>query len=122
MAKVSAPLMSLDASGQVGKAIVFSKWRGVNYVRRLVTPANPQSDDQTAIRDLVTDASKAWATGATVGGTTIDAAYKLAYKDAAAGQAYSGFNLYIRDCSALNNGVNYDGSLAIPTEPGDITP
>lgn len=122
MAKVSAPLMSLDASGQVGKAIVFSKWKGVNYVRRHITPANPQSTDQTAIRDLITDASQAWATGATVGAVTLDAAYKLAYTTAAAGQPLSGFNLYIRDCVAKNEGVSYDGSLAAPTAPGDQTP
>lgn len=122
MAKVSGPLFSLDARGQVGKAIVFSFWKGVNYVRQHVVPANPQSTDQTAVRDLIHDASIAWKLGSTVGATTIDAAYKLAYNTAASGQAYSGFNLFIRDCVALNGAEAYDGSLELPTEPGDQTP
>lgn len=122
MAKVSGPLFSLDARGQVGKAVVYSFWKGVNYVRQHVVPANPQSDDQTAVRDIIKDASIAWKLGSTVGAVAIDAAYKLAYNTAAAGQAYSGFNLFIKDCVALNGGKTYDGSLAAPTEPGDITP
>lgn len=122
MAKVNAPLLSLDASGQVGKSMVFSKWKGINYVRRYIVPANPETDDQVAVRDLVRDASQAWATGATVGAVIIDAAYKLAYDTAASGQALSGFNLFIRDCVALNGGKTYDGSLELPTEPGDQTP
>lgn len=46
MAKVTMPLMSGDASGKFGKALVFSKWKGQKYVRQLVTPSNPQSADQ----------------------------------------------------------------------------
>lgn len=122
MAKVSGPLFSLDARGQIGKAVVYSFWKGVNYVRQHVVPANPQTTDQTAIRDLITDASVAWKNGATVGAVTIDAAYKLAYTTAAAGQAYSGFNLYIKDCVALNGDSSYSGTFVAPTEPGDITP
>jgi hypothetical protein len=114
MAKVSGPLFSLDARGQVGKAIVFSFWKGVNYVRQHVVPNNPQSSLQTAIRDLVTDASVAWKLGSTIGGIDIDAAYKLDFNTAAAGQAYSGFDLYMKDTIALNGGSAYDGSLAIP--------
>lgn len=122
MAKVSGPLFSLDARGQVGKAVVYSFWKGVNYVRQHVVPANPKSTDQVKVRGIITDASVAWKLGSTVGSTAIDAAYKLAYTTAAAGQAYSGFNLFIKDCVALNGGKTYDGSLAIPTTPGDVTP
>jgi hypothetical protein len=115
------PLGSYDARGKVA-GVVYSIWRGVNYARRKVTPANPRSDDQVAIRDLINDASKAWKAGATVGAVTIDASYKSAYAAAAAGQAYSGFNLFIRDSVAKNEGVDYDGSFAAPTAPGDQTP
>lgn len=122
MAKVSGPLFSLDARGQVGKAIVYSFWKGVNYVRQHVVPQNPQSADQVAVRNLITDASQLWETNGTDGTTTIDAAYKTAYETAAAGQKYSGFNLYIRDCVALNGGSSYTAPLELPTEPGDQTP
>lgn len=50
MAKVTSPLMSLDASGSIAGAITFSKWKGRNYVRQLVIPANPRSAGQQATR------------------------------------------------------------------------
>lgn len=46
MARVTGPLMSVDASGKVADSIVFSKWKGINYVRQWLKPANPQSADQ----------------------------------------------------------------------------
>lgn len=50
MAKVKGPLLSLGASGQIGKAIVFGDWRGVKYAREHVVPANPRSTAQTLTR------------------------------------------------------------------------
>jgi len=50
MAKVTGPLMSLDASGTVGKTAVFSKWKGRNYVRLRVIPMNRQTPDQQDAR------------------------------------------------------------------------
>jgi len=35
--------MSIDARGKIGDAIVFSVWKGQNYVRQWLKPANPQS-------------------------------------------------------------------------------
>lgn len=122
MAKTSGPLFSLDARGQVGKAIVYSIWKGVNYVRTYTVPKTGMDAGQIAQRNLITDASQAWASGATVGGVTLDSAYKLAFATAAAGQAYSGFNLYIKVSSLKNGGGTYDGSFAAPTDPTDITP
>ncbi len=59
MAKVTGPLMSLDASGTVAKTTTFSKWKGRNYVRLRVTPANPQSTDQVATRGYLGVLAKA---------------------------------------------------------------
>ena len=53
MAKVSGPLMSMDASGAFGGALVFGKWKGRPTVRQLVTPSNPQSAGQTEARNRV---------------------------------------------------------------------
>lgn len=50
VATVSAPLMSLAASGKVGGAIVFSTWKGRPLVRKLVKPHNPKSGLQTGVR------------------------------------------------------------------------
>lgn len=50
MAKVTGPLFSLDARNAIGKAIVYSYWKGVNYVRSRVIPKNPKKDDQAEVR------------------------------------------------------------------------
>ena len=56
MAKLKAPLMSLGASGALGKALVFFGWKGLDVVREFVTPANPKTSGQTTQRDYLTDA------------------------------------------------------------------
>lgn len=119
MAKVTGPLLSLDARGSVAKTIVFSAWKGINYVRQRVIPTYSNTAAQADIRELITEASQAWFSET----SPIDSAYKAAYNVAAEGRAYSGFNLFMRDCVGKNwVGSAYDGSLAIPTEPGDNQP
>ncbi len=61
MALVKAPAMSLEASGKLGNAIVFSKWKGRAYVRALVTPANPKSGGQVGVRSMFKFLSQDWA-------------------------------------------------------------
>ncbi|MBA7535571.1 hypothetical protein ES705_27829 [subsurface metagenome] len=56
MAKLKAPLMSLGASGALGKALVFFPWKGLDVVREYVIPTNPRSTKQTAQRNLLADA------------------------------------------------------------------
>jgi len=56
MAKLKAPLMSLGASGQLGKALVFFPWKGLDVVREYVVPSNPKTALQLAQRALVTAA------------------------------------------------------------------
>ena len=51
MAKVKGPLLSLGASGQIGESIVFGNWRGVDYARQHVVPANPKTTAQQLTRD-----------------------------------------------------------------------
>lgn len=120
MAKVTGPLLSLDASGSIASTMTFSRWKGINYVRQRVIPTYSRTTEQGLIRDIVSDASIAWKSLATVGGVVIDAAYKLAYNEAASGFAYSGFNLFVKECIQKNGGVAFDGTLEIPTEPGDV--
>lgn len=118
MAKVTGPLFSLDARNSVGNAIVFSSWKGVNYVRARVIPKNPKSDLQVAIRALIKAATEAWKNE----DSPIDSAYKAAYNTAAEGQRYSGFNLYVKDSVGKNEGSDYSSPFVAPTQPGDNTP
>lgn len=61
MALVTMPLGSFDASGSVAGAIVFSKWKGRNYVRRLVKPSNPKSGPQVGVRSMFKFLAQNWA-------------------------------------------------------------
>lgn len=56
MAKLKAPLMSLGASGALGKALVFFGWKGLDVVREYVVPSNPQTSGQNTQRGYVTAA------------------------------------------------------------------
>lgn len=61
MVRVQAPALSLDASGSLGGAMVYSKWKGRPYVRALVTPANPKSGGQVGMRSMLKWLSQQWA-------------------------------------------------------------
>jgi len=56
MAKLKAPLMSLGASGAIGKSLVFFGWKGLDVVREYVVPANPRSANQVTQRGYLTTA------------------------------------------------------------------
>ena len=60
MVKLLGPAMSLDASGSLAGVIVFSKWKGRNYARQLVTPANPKSGGQVGMRAMFKFLSQIW--------------------------------------------------------------
>lgn len=59
MAKVSAPFLSLDASGTVASTLTASKWKGRNYMRLRIVPANPQSPNQQLTRGYLGAIGKA---------------------------------------------------------------
>jgi len=60
MAKPTAPLLSFDASGTIAKTMVFSRWRGIPYVRRHVIPANPNTTGQALTRNTFTMLTELW--------------------------------------------------------------
>ncbi len=61
----------MDASGSVGGAMTFSKWKGRNYVRQLVTPLNPQSNSQAEVRTKLAACGKLVKKIVTTVGTTL---------------------------------------------------
>lgn len=56
MAKLKAPLLSLGASGAIGKAIVYFPWKGLDCAREYVVPSNPKTAAQLAHRAILTEA------------------------------------------------------------------
>jgi hypothetical protein len=120
MAKIRGPLHSDSASGKFADALVFATNKGVAYCRQLVTPKNPKTVGQIAIRLLISDASKAWKDEDTVGAVVIDAGYKLAFDTLALPMQISGFALYMKESVTLNwtgTPATYDGTLVAPAEP-----
>ena len=94
MAKVTGPLMSMDASGQFGGSMVFGKWKGRNVVRQYTTPSNPQTTLQTETRNAlrVLAAMQVFAAATALkrsGETTTDLVELKA--TAPAGQAWNGW-------------------------------
>lgn len=87
MALVQAPALSLEASGKLGGAIVFSKWKGRPYVRTLVRPSNPRSGGQTGMRSAFKFLSQNW--------SPLSAAEKATWEARADATIISPFNAYV---------------------------
>jgi hypothetical protein len=87
MAKVTGPLMSLSASGSVGKTITFATWKGRPYVRQLVTPTNPKSALQTGTRAMFAFLTAAW--------SALAAGAKSSWDELATATQISAFNAYV---------------------------
>jgi len=60
MARLTAPLLSLGASGSIAKSLVYSTWKGVPYARVHVIPANPNTDAQKAVRGPFATLTAMW--------------------------------------------------------------
>ncbi|MBA7624111.1 hypothetical protein ES703_31515 [subsurface metagenome] len=75
-------------SGQAGKAGVFAKWKGRQYRRAYVIPANPKTTMQQVVRGYFTNAIAAW--------HTYHSIQRLVYSYLATGLVMSGMNLLVR--------------------------
>ncbi len=58
MAKVTAPLLSLEARGKIGDAIVSFPWKGRNIMRAWTIPSNPQASGQKLVRQKLASMGK----------------------------------------------------------------
>jgi hypothetical protein len=107
MASTKAPLFGLDASGQLGGAIVFSKWKGRKYVRELVTPSNPQSGLQVGMRAMLKFITQIY--------SSLSAGIKTNWDNAAASDNITGLNAAVRENqrkARINEGALQDPTLS----------
>jgi hypothetical protein len=112
MAKVSGPLMSMDASGKFGGTLVFSKWKGRNVVRQLVIPSNPNSAGQTDARNRtrVTGAVQGWVNASTMTAPLETVSDKIRIKAVTPGGfAWNGF---LTQTLIGAGGLTYDAAVA----------
>lgn len=87
MARVKAPLFSLEAGGTVAKTVVFSQWKGRPYARIHVVPLNPNTAKQVNVRTAMDLIVAAWA--------LVSAPDKLLWDSAGLQFQWSGFNLFV---------------------------
>ena len=87
MVKVQAPCLSLEASGSIAGALVFSKWKGRPYCRSLVKPSNPRSGGQVGMRAMFRWLSQQWA--------ALGAVDKATWEARADQKVISPFNAYV---------------------------
>lgn len=52
MAKLTGPLLSFGAKGQIGKTLVTADWKGIKYARQYTVPANPNTSGQQLTRGV----------------------------------------------------------------------
>jgi len=92
MVKLAGPCMSLEASGKLGGALVFTRWKGRPCARTLVTPANPKSNGQVSVRSMMKWLSQQWKTiGAPAQGTWDD---RAKITNISPFNAYCSYNLF----------------------------
>lgn len=93
MPKVTAPLLSFGASGQIAKSQVYATWKGIPYVRRYAIPANPRTVKQTNNRDIWKMLSQAW--------LFAPAAIQNAFNAFAVGKPLTGRNKFVSENQSL---------------------
>ncbi len=98
MAKLKGPLMSLGASGQLAKTLVFFGWKGLDVVREYVVPSNPKTAPQTTQRSYITDGVAMVHTAQSRALTPLTSADQVAYSALAAakGKIMTWFNQAVK--------------------------
>lgn len=89
MAGLTGPLFSLSARGTIAKTITYASWRGINYARERVIPANPQTTAQTEVRNIFAMLLETW--------KRAPALFQTPWTAHATGQPFTNRNALIRD-------------------------
>jgi hypothetical protein len=116
--------MSMSASGQVGKTLVYANWKGLKYARQYVTPANPNTGPQQTQRGYLTQALAFWHS-TTVPIMPLDTT-NLSRAAGYATNPLSGFNLYVQNyiksrvAGATPNQLNQTAEASLVTGAASI--
>lgn len=115
MAKVNAPLLSFGARGQIGNSIVFGAWRGVNYARQKVIPANPRTTAQQELRGVFRVMSQLW--------TLAPIQWKDLWNAFASGRPFTGRNAFMgQNIAALDGQADRTSFIFSPGAKGGLPP
>lgn len=115
MAKTTAPLLSIGATGSFAKTAVFSKWRGIRYARQHVIPANPNTSGQQATRNVFRTTSEMWKLMGSIAISPWDAF--------ATGRQFLGRNAFMgQNTGAMRGEVDMDLMIGSPGARGGLPP
>ena len=89
MTKISN-IFGTTFKGRIGKKMVAGTWKGHEYIRPYVVPANPNTEAQRAHRELFANAVKAW--------QGLSGKQQQFYDRIAEGM--TGYNLFVKRCIA----------------------
>lgn len=113
MAKLTGPLLSFGARGQIGKTLVASSWRGVKLARQYVVPANPQTQAQQNVRLTFAYLREMWKRAPS---EIIDA-----WNAFALGRPFTGFNKFIgENVRVLNKQSDLNNMIFSPGNGGGL--
>lgn len=86
MARISLSPLIVDIRNKIGDT-VFSKWKGVNYARSRVDPANPNTANQQEARDALRQLVLLW--------QNIAGVIRDSWDNFASGRNLSGYNAFV---------------------------
>lgn len=115
MARVGGPLLSLSASGTIGKALVYAQWKGLPYARSHVTPANPNSTAQQETRGAFKYISDQYKLSPAI--------FREPWEAAVSGRALTAQNLVIQqNLPILQTASDNSGFIFSPGARGGLPP
>lgn len=85
MAKLKFSALLTEASGSVG-SVTLSRWKGRPYARSRVTPSNPKTVNQVAVRHALSACVALW--------RSLASGIALAWKEAGASRSISPYNAF----------------------------
>lgn len=104
--------MSMDASGSLGKTIVFSKWKGRHVIRIHAIPSNPRTAGQISTRAMMRFLSTIWA--------TIGTTFQATWDDLAKAGNFSPFNAFVQH--NLKLWTQFQSPLIAMAGAGNVAP
>jgi len=129
MAKLTGPILSFGARGQIGKTLVVADWRGVKYARQYTTPANPNTSAQQSVRNVFTMLSGLWLNSPTLfrapwAANAVGRSYtdrnKLVSENLSALMSETDMNLFIGSPGALGGPPLDTLTVTTGTTPGGV--
>jgi hypothetical protein len=115
MAKVNGPLLSFGARGSIGDTVVFANWKGIDYARQYVKPANPQTTAQLANRTRFAFLREMY--------KLAPSTVRLPWQAFAQGRPFTDFNKFVGENNRLLNGESdLQAMIMSPGAKGGLPP